>query len=71
MTQDEILIVLSGVAALGLVVLAFAGDLILNRAKAARAARILKAAAERAREADLYARYQRTRSDIHKAAGLQ
>lgn len=59
MTQDQILLVISGVAVLGLVVLASVADVLLNRAKAARSARVLKVAAERAREANLMARYRR------------
>jgi hypothetical protein len=63
MSENELFMGFYALAVLGLVVLVIAGDLILKRAKAARDKRILKAAAERARERILLARYNRILSD--------
>lgn len=59
MSQNEVLMVLACVSILGLVILGQFGSILLKSIKADRSKRVLQAAAERAREADLYARYRR------------
>lgn len=59
MSHNEVLMVLACVSILGLVILGQFGSILLRRIKADRSKRILKAASERAREADLLARYRR------------
>lgn len=70
MSSNDVLISLFIVAALALALLAVIGDQIVKSAKAKRAAAEAKKR-EEAREASLYARYQRTRADVERAAGLQ
>ena len=55
MTQNEIFTALYVVSLLAVILLIVIGDVIISKAKEAR----LEQAKERAREADLYARYQR------------
>lgn len=55
MTQNDILMTLSAVSILAVILLIVIGDVIISKAKEAR----LEQAKERAREEDLYARYQR------------
>ena len=60
----ETIMALIAVAVLFLIILVLVGDVIITRAKAAREALARQAAEERAREADLLARYKRTLSEI-------
>ena len=55
MTQNDIFMTLYVVCILAVILLIVIGDAIISKAKEAR----LEQAKERAREADLYARYQR------------
>jgi len=55
MTQNDIFMTLYIVCILAVILLIVIGDVIISKAKEAR----LEQAKERAREADLYARYQR------------
>lgn len=68
MSQNETIMTLFTVAILFLIILWLLSDAMVRRAKSARAARVLQAAAERAREADLLARYRRTTAPVDMAA---
>jgi heme exporter protein D len=67
LTENDIFMALYVLSGLGLALLFVIGDVLLTRFKQALADR----AKERAREQDLYARYQRTRESVERSAGMQ
>jgi hypothetical protein len=67
MTKNDIFMALYAVCIVGMALLFVIGNVIIDRFKQARADR----AKERAREADLYARYQAMRETVERSAGMQ
>ncbi len=67
MNENDIFMTLYVLSILAVILLIVIGDVIISKAKEAR----LEQAKERAREADLYARYQRMREPPLDYAALQ
>jgi hypothetical protein len=67
MTQNDIFMTLYAVSILAVILLIVIGDVIISKAKEAR----LEQAKERAREEDLFARYQAMRESVERSAGMQ